>query len=106
MAAAPPSTRSSLNDAGIFLHDVEDVGDLIGDAFERGAGEVGGGGAAGDADDGAAGVGIPVRRAETREAGDEVDAAVVGDGGGEAFDVLGGDQIPGRRGAIGRRRRR
>lgn len=49
----------------------------------------GGGAAAGQADDRAAGVGVPVRRAETGERGDEINAAVVGDAGSECFDVGG-----------------
>ncbi len=50
LAAAPPSTRSSLIwTPESFFHDVEDVGHLEGDALQRRAGEVGGGGAAGDA---------------------------------------------------------
>ena len=42
-----------------------------------------------DADDEAAGVRVPVRRAETGEGGNEDDAAGVGDGSGEGLDVAG-----------------
>ena len=66
----------------IGLHSSEQIGALVGDAFQRGTRDVGGGGAAGEADDGAAGGGVPVRRAEAGEGGDEVNAAVVGRAGG------------------------
>ncbi len=89
-----PTVYAELLDVGggIFLHEVKDVGDLKGDAVESGAGEMGGGGAAGDAGDRAAGVLVPVRRAEAGEGGDDVDAAAVGDAGGELFDLGGGGE--------------
>ena len=72
------------------LHDVQHVGDLEGDALERGAGEVGGGGAARQAGDGAARVLVPVRRAQARKGRHEIDAAAVGHAGRQGFDLGGG----------------
>ena len=54
---------------GVGMHDIKQIGDLEGDAFDGGAGDVAGGGGAGDAHDGAAGVGVPVERAEAGEGG-------------------------------------
>ena len=65
-------------DSRVGLHRFEQVGDLEGDALERGAGDVAGGRAAREPDDRAARVGIPVRRAQAGERGHEVDAAAVG----------------------------
>src|SRR5690606_34777675 len=45
---------------------------------------------AGEAEDRAAGVGIPVGRAESGKGGDDGDAAGVGNAGGEGFDFGGG----------------
>lgn len=75
--------------AGVGGHGVEHVGDLEGDALQGGACDVRGGGAAGDAGDDAAGVGVPVGRAEPGEGGHEADAAGVGHGGGEGLDFGG-----------------
>ena len=69
------------------LHRVEQVGDLERDALERGAGDVRRRRAARDADDRAARVRVPVRRAEAGERRHEVDAAGVGDARGERLDL-------------------
>ena len=74
----------------IGLHGGEQIGALVGDAFEGGAGEVGGGGAARKTDNRAAGGGVPVRRAEASEGRNEKDSAVIRDARGEGFDVGGG----------------
>ena len=76
---APPSTRSSASAMpAVAVDRVEQVGHLVRDALDGGARDVAGGRAARDADDGAARVGVPVRRAESREGRHQVDAAVVG----------------------------
>ena len=76
--------------AGIGAHGVDEIGDLEGDAIEGGASDVSGAGGAGDTDDRATGVGIPVGGTEACEGGDEDDAVAIGDGGGEEIDFLGG----------------
>src|SRR5690606_24201901 len=76
--------------ADVGAHGAEEVGDLQGDALERGAGDVRAGGAARDAGDQAAGVRAPVGGAEAGVGGDEDDAAAVGDAGGEGLDLAGG----------------
>jgi hypothetical protein len=65
--------------AAVGLHGAEQVGALVGDALERGAGEVAGVAAARQAGDDAARGRVPMRRPEPGEGGHEVDAAVVGD---------------------------
>ena len=68
-------------------HGVDQVGDLEGDAFERGAGEVGDAGGAGEPEDGAAGGRLPVGRSQAGQGGDE-DQLVVGVGfEGEGVDL-------------------
>ena len=70
LTLAPPSTRSSSSSpAASLLHRVDQVGDLQGDAFDGRAGDVGGGRAARDADDRAAGIGIPMRAPRPANAG-------------------------------------
>ena len=67
LAAAPPSTDSDgQRDTGLPGHQVHDVAHLEGDGLERRAHDVRPGGAAGDADDRAARVRVPVRGAEAR----------------------------------------
>ena len=67
VTVAPPSTRSSRKRSPrVGLHRREQVGALEGDALERGAGHMRRGGAARQADDGAAGGGVPMRRARGR----------------------------------------
>jgi hypothetical protein len=70
-------------------HRVQDVARLVRGGLERGADEVLAARPAGEARDQPAGVGLPVRRAEPRERGHEVDAAVVVDGVCE-LSALGG----------------
>ena len=60
-----------MRESGVGTHRVEHVARLEGDALQRGADDVGDGGAAGQADQRAAGVRVPVRRAQAREGGDE-----------------------------------
>ena len=60
------------------LERLDQVDDLVGDGLQRGASEVGAGGAGGHARDGATRAGIPVRRAKPGEGGHEDDAAGVG----------------------------
>ena len=55
--------------------------------FERGAGDVSGGGAAREAGDRAAGVLVPVRSAQARERGHQIHPAAVRHTGGQRFDV-------------------
>ena len=76
--------------AGVLFHGGEEVGDLVGNAFQSGAGDMGGGGGAGEAEERAAGGGVPIGRAEAGEGGDEEDAAAVGDLGGEVIHLGGG----------------
>ena len=78
----------------VALHRVEQVGHLEGDAFERRAGDVAARGAAGDADDGAARVRVPVRRAQAGERRHEIHAAVVGHRCRQRFDFGGGADEP------------
>ena len=76
---------------GVGLHPREEIGALVGDAFEGGARNEGGGAAARETDDGAARGGVPRRGAEADEGGNQVAAAVVARAGGEAVDVGGAD---------------
>ena len=76
-------------DAGVLPHRVEHVGDLERDAFQRGAGEVAGGGAAREAGDRAARVLVPVRSAQPRKRRHEVDAAGVRHARGQRLHVRG-----------------
>ena len=75
LAAAPPSTRSEDE----LRHHVEHVAHLEGDRLQRRADDVGAGGAAGEADDQAARLRVPVRRAEPGQGRHEDDAVAVGD---------------------------
>ena len=72
-----------------FCIAVEHVGALERDRLERGARDVRRGGAAREAEDRAARVGVPVRRAEAGERRHEIDAAVVGHARGERLDLRG-----------------
>ena len=79
-AAAPPSTRSSESATPESrLDGLDDVPRLEGDRLERRARDVRSVGAACEAEDRAARVGVPVRRAQADERGDDVDAVGVGD---------------------------
>jgi hypothetical protein len=75
--------------SGFRLHGFDYVADLESDAFECGAGDMAGGGAAMESDNEAAGVWVPVGCAEAGEGRDEDDAAGVGNGCGEVFDIAG-----------------
>ena len=87
----PPSTRRSARGVGqVGVHGVDQVGDLEGDPFEGGAGEVGDGGRAGQAEDRAAGLGLPVGGAQAGQGGDEQDARVRVGVEAEAVDLGGG----------------
>ena len=61
---------------GVGFHRFHDVIDLEGDTFQRGAGKVAVGGAAGDAEESAARVRIPVRRAEAGQRRDEINTTL------------------------------
>ena len=77
----PPSTRSTVFAVAALpvpLHRVEQVAGLEGDRFQRGAGEFGRAGVARQAEDRAARLGIPMRRAEAGEGRHEIDALRVG----------------------------
>ncbi len=74
MADAPPSTRSSVSGLPYRVHGIEHVGHLEGDALQGGAGDVARLRAAAKANDQAAGVRIPVRRAQAGKGGHEDDA--------------------------------
>ena len=76
LAAAPPSTRSDER----RRHRLEHVAHLEGDRLQGGADDVRAGGAAGEADDQAAGVRVPVRGAEAGERRHEHHALAVGHG--------------------------
>ncbi len=75
-------------------HRLDDVAGLVGHRLDHGAGEVRLGGPAGDADHRAPGVGIPPRRAEPGERGDDEDAAVVGDALRQRTDLVGALEQP------------
>ena len=72
---------------GVGLHGVQHVASLEGDGFQRGADDVVAVGAAGQAKDGAAGIRIPVGRAQAGEGRHHVDAVAVFHFGGEIFGV-------------------
>ena len=64
--------------AALARHEIDDIAHLEGDGLEGGAHDVGARRAAGDADDRAARVGIPIGCTEPGERGNEDDAAAVG----------------------------
>ena len=87
----PPSTRSTLAAfcaRPVGPHRLEQVAGLVADAFQRGAGEFGRAGVAGQAEERAARLGIPVGRAEADEGRHEIDVlrriGVVGERAGLA----------------------
>ena len=77
-------------DTGVAGHGLDDVHGLECDAFQGGAGDVGGGRAACQAADGAMGILVPVRGAHAGQRRDEIHPAVVRDGGGQRFHLGGG----------------
>jgi hypothetical protein len=72
---------------GFGLDGLKDVGDLERDGLKSGAGDVAGRGATAQADEHAAGMGVPVRRAEADKGRDEDDSACVWDAGRESLDI-------------------
>src|SRR5205807_4438445 len=62
--------------AGIALHGIEQIGHLVSDTLDGGAGDVTSCRAASQAEDRSAGVGIPVRRAQAYERGDKVNSSI------------------------------
>jgi hypothetical protein len=82
-AAVDPQFLKGL--AGIGLHGGNQIAGLEGDTLEGGADDVSFSGSSGQAADQAARVGIPMRRAESDESGDDVDAAVVRKRFGDLF---------------------
>ena len=76
--------------AGLALHQLDDVERLQRDRLQRRARDVRGRRAARDADDRAARVHVPVRRAEAGERGHDVDAVAGRHGRGERLAVRGG----------------
>lgn len=75
--------------AGVLLHGVEDVAGLVGDRLQRGADDVVHTHAAGQAEQRATGVGVPVRSTQAGEGRDQVHAVAVLDLAGEVFGVVG-----------------
>ena len=75
--------------AGVGVHRIQHFAGLVGGGFQGGAGDVALGDVAGHADDGAAGIALPVGGEQAGEGRHEVDAAVVFNGIGQRFDVGG-----------------
>lgn len=71
----------------IGRHGAYHVVDLEGDRFERRPGDVRGGRAARDADDRAAGIGVPVGSAQSRQRRYQIDAARIFDRCGQRFRI-------------------
>jgi hypothetical protein len=71
--------------AKVPAHGLQQGCALEGDAFQRGAGDVGDAAAAREAEDGAARIGLPIGRAEPGEGRDEDHAAAVGNAFGKAL---------------------
>ena len=91
----PPSTRSSVSvHAAVGLHRLEHVAGLVGDRFERGAGDLGPAAAARQAQDRAAGVRVPVGRAQADEGRHHVDAAGALHRGGQRLGLGGAVDDP------------
>ena len=90
---APPSTRTDFKrPARIRLHGVHEVPGLVGDALQRGAHDVLLAGAARDAEQRAARIGVPVGGAQADERRDEVHPARVRHGAGEDLRFRRGGQ--------------
>ena len=107
LATAPPSALSSASAlAARLLLGADRVDRLVGDRLERRPRQVGAAAAARQADDGAARVGVPVRRAEAGQGRHEVDAVVGLQRGGERLRLGGLARSPrARRAATAPRRR-
>ena len=72
LALMPPSTRSvGDRDAAVGLGRLDQVGAPVGDALEHGPHDLGPARAPGEAEQGAAGAVVPVRRAQAEQGGDE-----------------------------------
>ena len=93
-ARAAVHFESLHGDAGVGLHGVQDIVDLIAQAVQRGADDVVFVATTGQAHDGAAGVLIPVGRAEAGEGGHDVAAVGVLDLLGHVLGVAGVFQQP------------
>ncbi len=97
MTDAPPSARSSSTSRPDAAdHGLDHVAGLEGHGLDHGPGQVGPAGAPGDAEQRAAGVGIPPRAAQAGEGGHEHDAFGVGDRRGQRPDLgrVGDDAEP------------
>ena len=79
LAAMPPSTRSGAvasASRAVGGHGLQQVAGLVADRFQRGAGDLGVAGLAGEAEDGAARLRVPIGRAEADEGRHDVDLRV------------------------------
>ncbi|MNS44991.1 hypothetical protein D3C72_774490 [compost metagenome] len=76
-------------DAGVLLHGIQHVAALVGDGFQRGADDVVAVGATGQADHGAASIGIPVGGAQAHEGRYQVDAVGIAHLAREVVGVAG-----------------
>src|SRR5581483_7947693 len=74
--------QSLKTDATVGCHGFEDLAGLVAHGLQRGAGDMAGGRAARQADDGATRIGVPVGRAEADEGGYEINATVIGNASG------------------------
>ena len=81
LGAATIGADSADLNTGVFRHGFERFGDLVGHRFNRSAADMSLGGAAGHADNGAAGIGIAAV-GQAGESGHEIHAAVVRNGHG------------------------
>ena len=84
---APVDSEFGHQCSGISAHSVSQVSNLVGDSFERGACDVAGCSATGQADDGASCIRVPMRRTQADECGNDVDTAVVVYRCGQTLDV-------------------
>lgn len=74
----------------VILHGFEYIAGLVGDGFQGSAYDVGGACAAGKAEEGAAGVAVPIGGAESGKGGNHVEAVGIGNLEGEGFALGGG----------------
>ena len=110
LATMPPSTRSTDLAAlagPVAAHRLQQIACLVADGLQRGARELGRTGAARQAEQRAARLGLPVGRAEADEGRHEIDVLPgIGLGGQRAALGCRGDDRAARRAAIAPRRRR
>ena len=85
LADMPPSIRSDDQLYAVGGEGALQLERLVGDGFERGADDVGAAGAEREAEDGAARIGVPMRRAEAGESGDDGDPGAAGHGARQRF---------------------